>query len=209
LYVNDVTFALVKQSLAFHYPFDDEGWSVTSLLQLFPRLEILSIAIDVDKPQFVETKHAGVRIYQQNLRVTLLKAVTLDDIRGLTLQSDGTGTKGCICLFGAQLATSFHSGWITVSHITDLTVCPGAGIVVPATQDAIRDGRGLQFESTSEIRVQIQEPADEQLIKSTFSLVLDLARVVKHASLFLWCEARDLVILNDTVSRVRTCMSGS
>jgi hypothetical protein len=189
-----MTIALLKQYRSFH--------GDASLLELFPRLEIMSIANDVDGPRFVDAKRAGVSIYQQNLRVTLFKAVTLDDIQSLPLQFRGNGNDGCICFFGTQLKTSLKSGWIRVSHITHLTICPGAGIVASS---AVKDGvgardRGLQFQPTESFGMQIQEPSNDLLVRSTVSLVLDLARVAKYGTIDLQCESRVLEIYIEIVS---------
>jgi hypothetical protein len=193
--------ALLKLYLSFHYPFEDKGWRITSLLRLFPRLEILSIATDVNEPRFVDSNRAGVKLYQQNLQITLFKAVTVDDMRSLSMQFNGTRSDSCICLFGAQLATSLDSGWVRVSHITALTICPGAGIEAPSTKDGIITlGKGMRFKPASEVCVKLHEPADKQLAHSTISLVLDLARVAKHPRLSLSCGTPGLGIFNDSVS---------
>jgi hypothetical protein len=179
------------------------------LLQLFPRLEVLSVATDVDKPQYVDQKRSGVSLYQQNLRIALYKPVTVDDLQGLNLQFHGTRNNGCVCFFGVQMATSLTSGRIRVSHVIELAVCAGAGIITHAGEDEIiTRGQGMKFKPTSEMRVELLEPVelpvDKQLVHSTLSLVLDLARVAKHATLLLRCGPRGLEILNDTVSCIRT-----
>jgi hypothetical protein len=192
LHLREHTIALLEQYQKVH--------SDSSFLELFPQLTIFSVASNYRGWSGFSTKTPDVYFQEQNLKVTLLKPVTVDDLRRLTLQLGGYRDKGCVCVFGEQLETSLKSGWITVSHITALTVYAGAGIVAPAARNEVMVGRGMRFKSTGDIRLEIQEPASDQLVRSTLSLVMDLAHVVKSGHIDLHCESRTLETYTDSVS---------
>jgi hypothetical protein len=191
--LNDHTFALLKQYQSVQ--------CVSSLLDLFPRLAILSIASETKGPDLAPQKSAPVYAYQRSLEATLFKPVTLDDLQGLTVQSNGGRDEGCICLFGLQLETAWRSGWIKVSHVTHLTICAGAGIVTTEAKNGIvLRGKGVRFEPSNDFRLVIQEPANDQQVRSTLSLVLDFACFAKSGTIDLKCDSLFLEMYNGIVS---------
>lgn len=161
----------------------------------------------VDQPEFVKQEATGAYLYEKTLAVTLFRPVTVQELQKLTLQFNGIGYGGCVCLFGAQLATSLSSGSIRrVSHITRLTVCAGAGIAPSKVGNGIwTRGQGLQFKPTRDVHLVIREPADERLIRCTLARVVDAARVAAmssrdYCSLPLQCSSRVLEIFEEVVS---------
>jgi hypothetical protein len=144
---------------------------------------------------------------QRHMVITLFKAVTLNDLRSVTLHFTGNPNNTCLCFFGAQVATSLESGDVRVCHVDSLVLCPGAGIVAPAVREeetGTAHGQGMRFDTKSPAQLDLQEPVDVKLAQSTLSLVLELARVAEHAKLIIWCGARGVEIFNDAVSCVRT-----
>jgi hypothetical protein len=173
---------------------------------LFPRLEILSVARfqgpDDEGPDRIDASHRN-----RQLEITLFKAVTVGDLQSVTLHFKGNSNDTCLCFFGAQLNTSLDSGCIRACHVESLAVFPGAGILAPAGGiEAITHGQGMRFDMTIPVRLDMQEPADESLARSTFSIVLELTRVAQlsgqrqYDALCLWCESRVLEFFHDAVS---------
>lgn len=172
----------------------------SGFLELFPRLAILSVAGDTRNPNYASQK-LGLYDYQQNLQVTLFKPVTMEDLQSLNWQFDFDSDAGCICFFGGQLGTSIKSGRITVSHITELTVCAGAGIVESTEEPGSRAlGKGLRFNSVGWLRLKIQRPASAHLVRPLLSFVLDSARLAKSAEISLACESRIVGTYTEMVS---------
>jgi hypothetical protein len=205
--LDDRTASLVRLYHSFHYPFDDDDWPSPSLLQLFPRLELLSVALvqDIsDEPQ--DRMDEDQR--QRRVAITLFKAVTVNDLQTATLHFDRNPNNTCLCIFGVQLATSLNSGYIRVCHVIDLDIWPGAGIVAPAVEDksVAAPGVGLQFRTTSLVQLDLREPCDEKLARSTLSIVLNLAcaaepmRQPEYGPLSIHCEPQMLDIFHDSVS---------
>ncbi|KAJ9119514.1 hypothetical protein QFC22_003222 [Naganishia vaughanmartiniae] len=119
------------------------------LRKMFPRIELLSVATKVHGSSYKKQKGTGAMLYEQNLRVVLFKPVTIDGLQSLCLQIPGNSKRGAVCMFGIQMVNSFtaDSGWIYVSHITDMTVCPGAGILAPSFATMVNtNGAGLRIE---------------------------------------------------------------
>lgn len=165
----------------------------SSLLDLFPQLAILSVGSGLKRSDPAPPKVPGLYIYERTLEVTLFKPVTVADLQDLTMQVKGGSSRnqGCICLLGVQLGTAWKDGWIRVSHVTNLTVCAGAGIVKTAAKRGSGSrGGGLQFKLTTDFSLDIQQPANDELVLSTLSIVLDRARVAKSGTIVLQCDSR-------------------
>jgi hypothetical protein len=207
LYLDDRTASLVRLYHSFHYPFDDDEWPTPSVLQLFPRLEILSIAIVNDISDEQQDRKFEV-LRQRRMAITLFKAVTVNELQSVTLHFEGNPKSTCVCFFDVPLVPSLGSRYIRVCHVIDLDIWPGAGLLASAVEDrsVSPPGLWLPFDTANPLQLDFREPADEELARSTLSIVMNLARVVKlspepeYGELSILGGPRILDIFHDFVS---------
>lgn len=207
LYLDDRTAALVRLYHSFHYPFDDDEWPTPSVLQLFPRLEILSIAIVNDISDEQQDRKFEV-LRQRRMAITLFKAVTVSELQTVTLHFEGNPKSTCVCFFDVPLVPTLGARYIRVCHVIDLDIWPGAGVLAPAVEDrsVFPPGLGMPFDTANPLQLDFREPANEELARATLSIVMNLARVVKlspqpeYGELSILCGPRILEIFHDFVS---------
>lgn len=221
LYLSEPTLALLQQYQRFRdaecQTATEAAWQETDLKELFPRIELLSVAKDVIGRKFASRKHSGVDLYEQDLRVVLFKPVTINDLQSLCLPFNSDAKSSSVCMFGIQVITPFDedSGWLFASHIMDLTVCSDAGILAPGPTSLVnRQGQGLRINKTDQMMdftVKIRNPTDDSLTRSTISFVLDFARAGRYSGDFesmreiaptldLRCHSSVLEAFNEIVS---------
>jgi hypothetical protein len=61
-------------------------------------------------------------------------------------------------------------------------------------------GGGIRFKPSSAFRLEIQDPANDQLVHSTLSLVLGHACIASSGTIDLKCDSHVLEMYNDIVS---------
>jgi hypothetical protein len=216
---------MIQEQHRFHHAeskiTEDALWRDVDMKKMFPRIELLSVASQRHEPTR-QRKDPAFMPDERNLKVVLFKPVTIDDLQLLRLQFHGNLKGGTVCMFGIQMVTSFsaRSKYITVGHITNMTVCPGAGIFVPSfAMMANMQGHGLRFIRGGQapgLSIDIQNPTDDTLTRSTISLVLGFARAGRYSGnlrsvsftddprlpseLALWCLSPVLKAFEEIVS---------
>lgn len=201
---------------------EDALWRDMDMKKMFPRIELLSVVSQRHEPSSRQRKDPAGMPDERTLKVVLFKPVTIDDLQLLRLQFHGNLKGGTVCIFGIQMVTSFsaRSKCITVGHITNMTVCPGAEIFVPSFAMMVNmQGHGLRFNRGGQapgLSIHIQNPTDDMLTRSTISLVLGFASAGRYSGnlrsmsftddprltseLALWCLSPVLKAFEEIVS---------